>query len=99
MLELDDQLDRARSRCSQQDALEKDARNRKATLAFLLDSTQPSLRAEIEQSISKLSMWVREGNRLKTKEWTETEQLVEVILELVLDSRRTKQGKETGEYW
>lgn len=90
MLELEDQLDRARGRWQQKAALEDNARRRRATLSFLLSSTHPSLRATIQQSLSKLRLCVAEENRLVAEQWTETEQLVDVVLELVLDSKRRK---------
>ena len=41
-------------------------------------------------SLSKLRLCVAEENRLVAEQWTETEQLVDVVLELVLDSKRRK---------
>jgi len=90
MLELEDQLDQARIRWQQKAALEDNARGRRTTLSFLLSSTHPSLRAKIQQSLSKLRLCVAEENRLVAEQWTETEQLVDVVLELVLDSKRRK---------
>jgi len=90
MLELEDQLDQSRRRWQQKAALEDNARSKRATLAFLLSSTHPRLRAKIQQSLSKLRLRVAEESRLAAEQWTETEQLVDVILELVLDSKRRK---------